>query len=363
MHQVQLTIVFYLLAVSMAQGDDGNCKASVVVMSKEEISREIQSQITRVLTKGSITPSVIVNNENVTFIVQREIDKLFEKVKNLIQPIVTELATLLKPGRSPSHPASTCKAILNQDKTSPSDFYWLKASNGTAVKMYCDMTKTCGRVTGGWMKLADLDMTQNLSQCPEPLYQNTQHGKNLCTRRDTRAGCSEVHYPSNGIAFSEVCGRVIGYQSGSTDGPYNGHFTGAGIDTPYIDGVSLTHGHPRHHIWTFIAALDEVGDYRQGTCECTNINQRGYSPANFVGNDYFCDTGSEHKLHSLNPDDPLWDGAGCGSNNECCTFRNPPWFYKKLGKNIENNVDMRLCRDEPVTNEDVLLEKIDLYVR
>ncbi len=80
---------------------------------------------------------------------------------------------------------------------------------------------------------------------------------------------------------------------------------------------------------------------------------------------YFCDTGSEHKASSfiLNPDDPLWDGAGCGSNSACCTFRNPPWFYKRLGENTDNNVDMRMCRDEPVTNEDVLLEKIDLYVR
>ena len=174
---------------------------------------------------------------------------------------------------------------LKQDKTSPSDFYWLRASNGTAVNMYCDMTRTCGRVTGGWMKIAELDMTQNSSQCPRPLYQSQQHG--LCTRRDTAAGCSEVHYRSNGIAYSEVCGRVIGYQWGSTDGPYNGHFLGAGIDTPYIDGVSLTHGHPRHHIWTFIAALDEVGLPPHGTCECTNINQPGFSPANFVGNDLF----------------------------------------------------------------------------
>ncbi len=110
MHQAQLIIVFSLLAVSMAQGDEGNCKASVVVMSKEEISREIHSQITRVLTKGLITPSVTANNENVTLIVQRDVDRLFEKVKNLIQPIVTEL------GKSPSHPASTCKAISSKTK-------------------------------------------------------------------------------------------------------------------------------------------------------------------------------------------------------------------------------------------------------
>ena len=31
------------------------------------------------------------------------------------------------------------------------------------------------------------------------------------------------------------------------------------IDDGYVDGVSITHGnHPRKHIWTLAAALDEV---------------------------------------------------------------------------------------------------------
>ncbi len=30
--------------------------------------------------------------------------------------------------------------------------------------------------------------------------------------------------------------------------------------------------------------------------------------------------------------DPLAvDGAGCGPLNTCCSFNNPPWFYKKVG--------------------------------
>ena len=29
------------------------------------------------------------------------------------------------------------------------------------------------------------------------------------------------------------------------------------IDAPYVDGVSLTYGDPRNHIWTFVSAIDE----------------------------------------------------------------------------------------------------------
>ena len=31
------------------------------------------------------------------------------------------------------------------------------------------------------------------------------------------------------------------------------------IDSAYADGVSLTHGNLRRHIWSFAARLDEVG--------------------------------------------------------------------------------------------------------
>ena len=88
-------------------------------------------------------------------------------------------------------------------------------------------------------------------------------------------------------------GRVIGYQYGAPDA-----FIGKGTsaDSRYVDGVSLTHGDPRQHIWTFAAARDEVGT----NCPCININQAAQDipPPAFVGNDYFCDTGSEER-HQL----------------------------------------------------------------
>ena len=47
-----------------------------------------------------------------------------------------------------------------------------------------------------------------------------------------------------GIHYSQICGRVIGYQFGDSNAfHWPGEFVDD-IDTPYIDGVSVTYGTP-----------------------------------------------------------------------------------------------------------------------
>ena len=84
----------------------------------------------------------------------------------------------------------------------------------------------------------------------------------------------------------------------------------------------------------------------------------------FVGNDYFCDiTGStDHFQVIFYGDDPLWDGAGCGPNNDCCDSNNPPWFRKQLPWGTTDNIEMRLCR-EGFPDEDTPVEIIEIYVQ
>ena len=100
-------------------------------------------------------------------------------------------------------------------------------------------------------------------------------------------------------------------------------------------------------------------------CPCTNINQTsstGHHPA-FVGNDYFCDTGSQGPAidNLFYGDALLWDGAGCGPLNTCCTFNNPPWFYKELPEPTTDDIKMQVCRDG--TDENIAIEMVDIYVR
>ena len=340
----------------MAQGED-TCEAKVVVMGREELAEEITAQIAAALPESK----ECVTSENVTEIVRKETDKLCSKVKQLIEPIAEKLALLEQPGHFPSHPASSCKEIIEIESNSPSGYYWLRASNGSAVRIFCDMTRTCGGVTGGWMKVAELNMNDTTHQCPSSLNTHIQSRKRLCARKVNAAGCSSVNYPTQGIGYSEVCGKVIGYQFASTDGAA---YVGGSIDGPYIDGVSLTHGSPRQHIWSFISAVSEDAQHSRSACYCTNRNSRGPLPPTFVGQDYFCDSGN-HLWPGVFQfsDSPLWDGAGCGSNSDCCTFHNPPWFYKNLAQGTRDDIEMRVCRDEVSTNEDVYIEKVDLYVR
>ena len=209
--------------------------------------------------------------------------------------------------------------------------------------------------------MAELNMTNTTNQCPATLDTQTRSGKRFCARGVAEAGCSSVNYPTMGISYSEVCGKVIGYQFASTDGAR----TGGSIDGPYIDGVSLTHGNPRQHIWTFISAITGGRGHSVATCYCTNRNDRGPLPPSFVGQDYFCDSGNRKWIPGSRYfyDSPLWDGAGCGPTNECCTFRNPPWFYKSLAQDTSDDIEMRVCRNQDARDEDVLIQKVDIFVR
>ena len=136
------------------------------------------------------------------------------------------------------------------------------------------------------------------------------------------------------------------------------------IDKPYVDGVSITHGaSPRKHIWTYAAGLFE-NTKRTSNCPCTG---GGTSPAAFVGSDYYCESaisagGWEPPV--LYSNDSLWDGQHCnGLERTCCDPPNLPWFCKKLPEPTTDDLELRLCGDEPRTNEDTPIDLVELYIQ
>ena len=172
---------------------------------------------------------------------------------------------------------------------------------------------------------------------------------------------------TQGVECSKVCGKVIGYQYYTTDG-YRPSLDTPGINQTYVDGVSITHGSPRQHVWTFVAAHDEVVNsqlpFEYTACPCIHPSHsfEGVIPS-FIGNDYYCETGrrtySEQHYYF---DDPLWDGEGCEGENECCD-RGGPWFCKQLPQSTQDDIEFRVCRDENRNNEDIGLEQIELYIQ
>ena len=232
------------------------------------------------------------------------------------------------------------------------------------------------------MQVAKLDMTNSSHQCPPGTRIRTDlpgsHNKRLCGSNFNGEGCSSTTFDTHGIGYTQVCGKIIAYQDGSPDafGAYNITTRSNNIDSNYVDGISLTHGrNPQKHLWTFVCALDEVGisdnPLWKSYCPCINAQHPTSSsqPPSFVGNDYFCDTGKTNRWAPVfYPDDPLWDGAGCGVNNTCCTFNNPPWFLKKLPSTTTDDIEMRMCCDQRSTHtsrfdEDTPIEVVEIYVK
>ncbi len=172
--------------------------------------------------------------------------------------------------------------------------------------------------------------------------------------------CSSVPFPLHLLRYSRVCGRVRAYQFGSPEAFDNGT-PNKNIDNIYMDGISFTHGQrPRRHIWTLAAATD----VSNVDCPCNSNSQVTTITPDFVGNDYFCDTGAQNSSESSTyyGDDPLWDGAGCEPQNTCCTFNNLPWFYKELSEPTTDDIEMRVCSDNGRVDEDIAIESYAIYV-
>ena len=140
------------------------------------------------------------------------------------------------------------------------------------------------------MRVANIDMTDPNQQCPPGF--NLRTDVRSCDRSDTGDGCTPITFPSHGIEYRQVCGRIRAYQYGSTYAFYNYYYQRSiTIEDIYVYGMSLTHGrHPRQHIWTFASAYSEYYS-KHYVCPCTRTDQpyTGAVPP-FIGEDYFCDT-------------------------------------------------------------------------
>ena len=226
---------------------------------------------------------------------------------------------------------------------------------------------------GDWTRVVHLDMNDPTHQCPAAWGLVTSPVR-ACTQ--TSSGCNSAIFSTNNMRYSRVCGRIVGYQHGTTDAfqgavdpAINNPFEGA-----YIDGISLSHGPAgsRQHIWSFASAADEQviaqwpQIYPSWICPCTNININWpYAIPSYVGNNYFCDSGN--RGGGLQPDvtytqDPLWDGAGCGPTSTCCTLNNPPWFCTTLPQPTRNNLELRICQAH-AHDEETFVNLVEIYVQ
>ena len=220
----------------------------------------------------------------------------------------------------------------------------------------------CG--SGQWHRVAHLNMSDPAQRCPSAWTENSTNGVRTCGRPLSSSGsCLSTFYPT-GRQYSRVCGRVIGYQYGSTDA--FGLLAVPTIDSYYVYGVSVTHGLPRNHIWTFAAGLSEGGYTNQAwNCPCSNPGHPdNVLPPSFVGNNYYCESGNPASMYILDhlySDDPLWDGQQC--EGQCCSNgKSPPWFSVELPNQTTDDIEVRICIAQQ-SFDDIEIQLLELYVQ
>ena len=134
---------------------------SLVSLSEkvEDVSQALSALQNRILQLTNLSQLYEQLLENVEVIEKRAMNnsqalstiyKSTEMLNELIQKLIPPSCAALPP-------------------SFPSGYYWVRVTNGSAVPVYCDMTRSCGGVTQGWMRVADLDMTDSSQQCPSGL--------------------------------------------------------------------------------------------------------------------------------------------------------------------------------------------------
>ena len=116
-----------------------------------------------------------------------------------------------------------------------------------------------------------LNMTDPNTNCPSG-WNLTTYSKRTCGAASTiDQYCDSVFFPVSGGDYTNVCNSVRAYQVGHIDAfeAYDdGEVTKTTIEGAHVVGVSLTHGIPRQHIWTFAAGSYETDYQDEDVCPC-----------------------------------------------------------------------------------------------
>ena len=141
-----------------------------------------------------------------------------------------------------------------------------------------------------------------------------------------------------------------------------GGLSASSINAPYVDGISITHGQPRKHIWTYAAGRAKI-DTPVDQCPCSN--QQSVKPPTFMGEHYFCDEGASNSPTSIRYylDASLWNGKGCLQSSSCCATSGMHWFCRTLPQPTTDDIEVRWCSDNSLGNEATATELVEMFVK
>ena len=273
-------------------------------------------------------------------------------------------ATCTRYGFDVDNPGVSCADIYDNNPASHGNSGYYIVETDHIQTVYCDMELECGGHKGGWMKIADYDTSRG-DDCPKGWNKITVNANNIdvCRSPSNSSGCHSTHFFVHNVGYNKICGKIKGYQKGAPDAFRESTYL---IDSSYVDGVYITLGSPRKHVWTYaVGYIDNNDIHQQSGCPCAK--HPGRDPPVFVGSHYYCESGNinehPHIWGKYFTEDPLWDGSGCSVNNSCCTNADQPWFFRQLVMKRQDDIEARLCSNHGFGDEAILVEQIQLYVQ
>ena len=340
----------------------GNCTAeNNEAFLQSKMDYILEQNINNSLLLRDKMNSVLSKIEGHANITKRSTDTILQLLNttsiNDVQQTVDVLLEL-QHGSSFFNPIS-CENIKELQPNSPTGYYYINNR-----KIYCNMDELCGQ-DGGWTRIAYLDMSDSTQNCPASgIWTTWVSGSGLRTcglPQNFNGGCRSVKFLTGDLNYTQICGRVLGYQGGTTDGIRSD--TNTNIDSPYLDGVSITRGSPREHVWSYISGLTSNA---AASCPCSD----GSTNVSIAGNNYYCESGSpgmpnrDHFYFG----NQLWDGACSNIESACCSSKSndvsPPWFYRDYGNATSTDyLELRICCDQEASNENVLVRLYEIYIK
>ena len=293
---------------------------------------------------------------------------LTQNITDLItQQVSANLSYILNLALSANCAADSCRAIAELRPAYRSGYYWIVNSTNAPTRVYCDLERVLNG-SRGWMRVAYLNMTDPTQSCPPAWLLNNPTGTTirLCGRSGNNV-CFSTIFSTYGVSYAKVCGWMRGYSYNSNDGFFRYSYCTTSpctIDQPYVDGVSVTHMYngstgSRQHLWTYT-----VGGGSSCPCYIGSASKFVNAKPAFVGSNWYCQ-GQQGGSTSTYYNYPLWGGSGptCSGNlAPCCADANLPWFYRTLSATATSDIEVRICDDQTLADEDVQLQNLELYV-
>ena len=137
------------------------------------------------------------------------------------------------------------------------------------------------------------------------------------------------------------------------------HALSRSIDETYIDGLSFTHGTPRQHIWSLVVGRSELNG--GSACPRDQDPQDFSAVPPFIGDHFYCETGFINSSPlQTNWTDPLWDGGDCFADTaQSCEKYG--WFHREI-EPTDDDIEVRWCSDEPLGDEDIYVDLLEVWV-